>query len=165
MNADVTRQLVAAAEPALAIVERAAIGSLLDGSLGGSVGVLARLDRLQVERLAAGLFEYLQPLACGWTVGREHGVVALVLFLVACHHIGRVSWNQASAFGVRASLDIGLSCVFVLMLVFVFVRAIVAGEFPIGFGFWVSGLACVSAGVAFVSRRRAASLVGLQASS
>lgn len=72
---DVARQFVAAAEAAIAIIERTAERSLLDGRLRGSVWVLARLDWLQINGRAgrAGrLLEDLEPLAGGRTVSRQH---------------------------------------------------------------------------------------------
>lgn len=82
----VSRELVAPTETALALVERTFKGSLLDGRLRGPIGVLARLNGSQIERIAAGLLEYLQPFAGGRTIGRQHGCcLAAVLVATACH--------------------------------------------------------------------------------
>lgn len=79
-----TRQLIAATESALAVVQRTLVWSLLDRCLRGSVWVFPRLDWPQIERVAARLLEDLQALACCGTEGGEHYFVALVSF-IACH--------------------------------------------------------------------------------
>lgn len=73
-------ELVAAAEAPLATVDGATVGPILDWRLRGSVWILSGLYVNNFVQIAPILLDYLQPLACGRTIGGQLGVT-LVLFL------------------------------------------------------------------------------------
>lgn len=60
VDADVPGEFVAAREPAVAAVDGTRVGTLVQGGLGGTVGVLARLHGKELQRHVATLVRLTQ---------------------------------------------------------------------------------------------------------